>query len=290
VEGYRSVPVRLSNGRREYRTGILGMNTEPRLRGLIDERHRDISLPDEGLLLTGYLADYLGVRPGDLLQVEIMEGHRRTVTVALAATVNEPMGVSAYMERAALNRLLREGPAISGAWLLTDQTEEQALFDRLWTVPAVASVGMLRDVEGHIRTYIEDTVLIMMGILLLLAGSIAFAVVYNNARIAFAERSRELATLRVLGFRRAEVAWILIGELALLTLIAIPIGWLLGTGLALLLNEAMSMDMFRIPFIITHQTYAFAAVGVLLAATLSVLLIARRLYRLDMINALKTAE
>jgi putative ABC transport system permease protein len=290
VEAYRSVPVRLVHGARNYRTAILGLDAEPQLQNLIDSRYRPIRLPPEGLLMTGYLADHLGLRPGDFVRVEVMEGHRRTLSAQLAGVVDEPIGVSAYMERRALNRLMREGPAVSGAWLLTDRSREDELFARLWEVPRIASIGLISEVERSFRGYIEDTALIMMGIMLGLAGSIAFAVVYNNARIAFAERARELATLRVLGFTRAEVAWILIGEIMLLSFVAIPIGWVAGTGFAWLLNDAISIDLFRIPFVITTQTYALAAGGVLLASVLSVLLVYRRLHRLDMVTALKTVE
>lgn len=290
VETFRSVPVRLVSGLREYRTAILGLDAEPRLHNLVDSNYRPIRLPPEGLLLTDYLAAHLGVAPGDSVEVEVMEGHRRTLAVALAGVVDEPVGVSAYMERRALNRLMREGPAVSGAWLLTDRTQDHVLFERLWEVPRIASIGLISQAERNFRQYIDDTVLIIRWILLLLAGSITFAVVYNNARIAFAERARELATLRVLGFRRAEVAWILIGEIAVLSLLAVPLGWLIGTGFAWLLTEAMGTDLFRIPFVITTRTYAFAAAGVLVASVLSVLLIARRLHRLDMVSALKTVE
>ncbi|MBK1672793.1 ABC transporter permease [Ectothiorhodospira shaposhnikovii] len=290
AEGYRNVPVRLVHERREYRTSIQGMDAEPRLRGLLDRDFQPLRLPPEGLLLTDYLADYLGVRPGDGITVEVLEGHRRSLQVILAGTVEEPIGVSAYMERRALNRLMGEGPAISGAWLMVDGHERESLFARLWDIPRVAGIGMIDDSERQFRAYMEDTVLVMMGILLLMAGSITFAVVYNSARIAFAERARELATLRVLGLSRGEVSWVLIGEMALLTLLAIPMGWLVGTGFAWLLNQALSMDMFRIPFIMTPATYAFSAAGVLLAAVLSVLMIARRLAGLDMVSALKTDE
>ena len=290
VEGFRNVPVRLINGTRDYRTSIQGMEPEPRLRGLLDADHRPIRLPPEGLLMTRFLAEDLGLAPGDALEVEIMEGHRRTLRVPLAGIVDEPIGVSAYMERRALNRLMGEGPALSGVWLMTDAAQHNRLFARLWEVPRVAGIGLIADTERQFRDYIDDTVLVTMSILLLMAGSITFAVVYNNARIAFSERSRELATLRVLGFSRAEVSWILIGEIAVLTLLAIPLGWLIGTGFAALLSSAMAMDMFRVPFVISPQTYAFSAAGVLLASVLSVLAIARLLGRLDMIAALKTIE
>ncbi len=290
VEVYRSVPVRLRKGHSHYRTAILGLDANPKLRGVLDAEHRDLKLPPSGLVLTDYLAELLGLSPGDEVEVEVMEGRRQTIQAEVAAVVDDPIGVSAYMERQALNRIMREGPAISGAWLLTDRSRDGELFEHLWDVPRVASIGLISDAERNIRGYIEDTVLLMMGIMLLLAGSIAFAVVYNNARITFAERARELATLRVLGFSRSEVAWILIGETLLIVLVAIPLGWLIGTGFAWLLNQAMTMDLMRVPFLITPGTYAFAAAGVLLAAALSTLLIVRRLQKLDMISALKTVE
>lgn len=290
AEGYRAVPVKLTRGLRDYRTSILGMDTHARLRGLLDKSGQDANLPPEGLLMTGYLADYLGIAIGDEVDVEFLEGHRRALTIPLGGTIDEPIGVSAYMERRALNRLLREGPAISGAWVLADRDRERDLFERLWELPEVAGIGQISEAERNIREYMTDTVLVFMGILLLMAGSIAFAVVYNNARIAFAERSRELATLRVLGFTRGEVAWILTGEMAVLTLLAIPVGWAVGTAFAYLLNQALAMDIFRIPFLITTETYAFSAAGILLASVVSALLMMRRLRRLDMVSALKTIE
>jgi putative ABC transport system permease protein len=290
VEPFRTVPVRLVHGVHDYRTVIEGMARRPVLRGLIDRAGNPLELPGEGLVLTDYLAEHLDAQPGDLIEVEFKAGHRLTVGVPLAGVVAEPLGVGAYMARPALNRLMREGPAVSGFWLAFDHGHEQALYRQLRDVPRVAGIGMIRQAETDIRSYIEDTALGMMSVMLLLAASIAFAVVYNTARIAYAERERELATLRVLGFRRGEVAWILIGELAIITLAAIPVGWALGTGLAWILTEAIAMDLFRIPFVVTRQAYAFSAAGVLLAAVLSAVLIAPRLLRLDMVTALKSVE
>lgn len=290
TETFRSVPVRLMHRQREYRTVIQGMDSMPHLFGLIDADHRAVTLPPEGLLITQFLADELGISAGETLTVMVMEGQHRMVSVPVAGTVNEPIGVSAYMERRALNRLLGEGPAVTGAWLLTDPQLEPALFERLWALPEITGVGMVQEAAARIRRYIGETVLVMMTFMVLLAGSITFAVVYSNARIAFSERSRELATLRVLGFTRSEIAWILIGEIALLALMAIPLGGLLGTGLVWLVNQAMASDLFRVPLVITPRTYAFSALGIVAATVLSLLLVARRLYRLNMIDALKTAE
>ncbi|MGY6554764.1 MAG: ABC transporter permease [Wenzhouxiangella sp.] len=290
AEGYRQVAVRLTNGHLSERNAILGLPEQPELRGLIDRRGQPIALPDQGLFMTRFLADQLALRPGDPVAVELLEGARRQIDLVLAGVVDEPLGLSAYMRIDRLNTLMREGPALSGVWLMTDPMMRTDLYDRLWEAPRVAAIGLIAEAEDGLRGYMEDTVLSLMAILLLLAGSITFALVYNNARIAFAERARELATLRVLGFSRAEVGWVLVGEILLLTLLAIPLGWLMGTLFAWLLSLAFSMDMLRIPFHISHQTYAFAAAGVLVASALSVLLIARRLRELDMVAALKGVE
>lgn len=290
VETYRAVPVRLLAGHREYRTSVLGMEARPYLRQLLDGRQRPQRLPPEGLLLTDYLAKDLGLRVGDRVRLEVQEGHRETVTVPLVGVVDEPLGVGAYMRRTAVNRLMGEGPAVSGAWLMIDAGQEAALFDRLWELPGIASVGMISDAERSIREYMADTILMFALVFVLLASSIAFAVVYNNARIAFAERSRELATLQVLGYSRGEVSWILIGEILLLTLLALPVGWLIGTAFAWALNQTFSMDMFRMPLVLTPGAYGFATAVVLAASVAAGVLVVRRLYRLDKISVLKAVE
>lgn len=288
VEGFRLVPVRLHHRRSSYRTVIQGMETEPQLRRLRDAKLNPISLPPDGLVLTRYLADYLGASVGDALEVELMEGANRRLAITLGAVVDEPVGVSGYMDRRALNRLLQEGPALSGVWLLTDPAKRQDLQQRLQRQPNLAGISLMSDIESQLRDYIQDTLLGMMAILVLMAASITFAVIYNNARIALAERSRELATLRVLGFERYQVGWVLAGEVLLLTLLAIPLGWLLGTGFAWSMHQALSMDLFRLPFVLKPSSYALATLGVLLATLLSLSLMLKRFARLDMITALKT--
>lgn len=289
VETFRSVPVRLTSGNREERVRLLGLDADPQLRQL-PVAGGPGRLPGEGVLLTDYLAEQLGLRVGDPVEVEILEGRRRSVWVPLAGVVEEPIGVGAYMHRPVLNRLIGEGPAVSGAWLLTDRTQEDALFARLSKRPRVASVGLIAEAERNIREYIGETIIVFALVFVALAVSIAFAVTYNNARITYAERARDLATLEVLGYSRGQVSWILLGEIAVLTLAAIPVAWLVGTGFAWALNQAFAMDLMRVPLVITPQAYGFAALGILVAASLTAFLAWRRLQTLDRIRALKAAE
>lgn len=290
VETWRRVPATLVHGHREERTSLLGMEPEPQLRQVLDGQGRPQRLPEAGLMLTRYLAESLEARVGDEIEVAIMEGQRRRVTLPLAALVDEPLGVGAYLTREQLNALMGEGPAISGAWLLVDADRREALNAALWELPGVAAIGRLDQAERGIRDYLDETLLQFAAIFVAIATSISFGVVYNNARITFVERARELATLQVLGYSRAEVSRILLGEIALLTLAAIPPGWAIGIVFSRLLNQAFSNDLFRIPLALTPQAFGIAASGVLAASLVVALLVVRRLGRLDTLSVLKAVE
>lgn len=290
VEGFRTAPAILRYGHREYRGALQGYVAGARLTVILNDALQPVAVPEEGLLLTDHLAKMLGVSVGDHLQVDVQEGRRPQLEIPVAGLVTEFVGVGAYMNQASLNRLLREGSSVSGAFLAVDPAAAGPLNRRLQQMPQVAGVTFKETSVSAFNEMMDQTILLFNLFAMGMAGSIAFAVVYNNARIAFAERGRELASLRVLGFTRNEVAFILLGELLLLTLLAIPLGFLLGYGLCWLLSEGMATDLYRIPLIINSQTYASAAIGVLAATLLSALLISRPLMKLDMVSALKAAE
>ncbi|MCC5868186.1 MAG: ABC transporter permease [Gammaproteobacteria bacterium] len=290
VEPMRMVPARLRAGHREYRLAIRGLVAEPDLHRLLDIHQQPIRPPAEGLLLTSYLADTLGVVPGDSLQVEILEGDRPVRQLPVAGVVPEYIGMNAYMELTSLNRLMREGNAISGVYLKVDADERDRLFQRIKNMPRVAGVSIQREAVRSFEEDMAGTVLIFTLVMTLLAMVIAVGVVYNSARIALAERARELASMRVLGFRRAEISYILLGELALLTLLALPPGFLIGYGMTHMIATALGTELFRIPAVIAPSSFAFASCVVMAAAIGSALLIRRRLNRLDLIGVLKTRE
>lgn len=289
-EPFRAVAVDLRNGHRSFRTAIQGREPGADLARLIDTDLNPVPVPEQGLVLTRYLAEVLGARAGDEITVQVREGARPLRQVALTALVNEYIGVSAYMDRVALNRMMREGNAISGVYLAIDPAYRDEIFATLDGMPRVAGVG---EKEKSIQSFFESAgnqLLAWALINTFLAGSIAVGVVYNSARIALAERSRELASLRVLGFRRAEVSYILLGEMALLTLAAIPLGFAVGAGLCVYMVTAFSTDLFRIPVVIDPSTFSYAAGVVLVASVVSGLIVRRRIDRLDLVAVLKTRE
>jgi len=290
AEGFRDVPARLRFGHRFYRTAVQGIEPGGSLMRLLDTDLQVIELPLQGVVLTDYLAELLQIKPGDMLTIEVLEGHRRTVQVPVAATTKQYLGVTAYMQRPALNRLLREGDAISGALLAVDERYQRQVYAELKEMPRIAGVVEHDSAIQSFYDTLAETVLFFTFVSTALGASIAFGVVYNSMRIALSERNRELASLRVLGFERGEVAYILLGELALLTLLAIPLGMLIGYGLCAYLAFRFDTDLYRIPLVLGLKVYAFAALVVIGSACVSGLMIWRNLAQLDMVAVLKSKE
>jgi putative ABC transport system permease protein len=291
VEVQRSVPVRLRAGHRSYRTAIIGLEPDGEIQRVLDTRLQPITPPTEGILLTDYLGTILGVGPGDTVLVEVLEGARPQREIVVAGLVREYLGLSAYMERHALNRFMREGPAISGAWLaVADEAELPRIYRRLKDSPRIAGVTLRREEIIGFDRMMQESMLFYTFVASLFAVIIAFGVVYNSARIALTERSRELASLRVLGFTRGEISYILLGELAVLVLLALPLGAALGWALCWTIARGLQSELYRVPLILNADAYAFAAATVLVAAVASGIIIRRRLDRLDLIAVLKTRD
>lgn len=290
AEPFRAVPVRIKFGHRSYRTTIMGYEQGADLHRVIQTDLEPATLPDNGLLLTDYLADWLGASPGDLLSVEVLTGAQRVSDVRLAGTVNEYSGVSGYMALNALNRFMLEGQLISGAFMAIDTAAESEIYADLKDTPGVAGVSLRRQALESFERDMAQNILVFALINTILAGTIAVGVIYNNARISFSERAHELASLRVLGYRQSETAFVLLGEFALLALLGIPLGLWIGRGMCAYMADAMASDIYRIPLILDPSSYAFSATVVLVAALGSGWLVYRNIKRLNLVDALKSRE
>lgn len=290
AEPFRSAPVRLHHEHRTQDTSLDGIPPDAYLRRIIDTELQPITIPEEGIVLSDRLADILRVRPGDHIRVEVQEGARPTRTVPVVAITEQFIGMGAYMDFEALYRLVGEGPALSGAFLLIDETRSEALQQTLLDRPQVASVISQDRVIQAFEETSAESLLVFTFILSLFAGIIAFGVIYNSARITLSERDRELASLRVLGFTRGEISYILIGEIALLTVLAIPLGFVLGAIVSGWIAASLQTDLFQIPLVLTRGTFALAATVVIASAVFSALIVRRKINTLDLIGVLKTRE
>ncbi len=290
AEPFRTVPARLRWGHYSDLSGIIGIEPTSEMRRLLDRHQNPVALPPEGVLLSAKLAELLHAQPGDELTVEVLEGTRPTRTVPITGIFDELVGVSAYMDIHALNRLMREGLTLSGAYLQVDGQQRSQLYAQLKQTPAVASVALRETTIEQFNAIIAESMTGFTVVLVGFAGVIAFGVVYNAARMALSERGRELATLRIIGFTRGEIAFILLGEQAVLLAIAIPIGFALGFGFAALMAYFYDVELFRLPLVVTPASYAFAFIVIMAAALVSGGLIRHQLNRLDLIAVLKTRE
>lgn len=290
AEPFRSVAARLRFGHRTHRTALTGLSRQGELRRMLDRDMRQVPVPPEGVVLTAKLADMLGITPGHILTVEVLEGARPVLHVGVVGVVDELIGASAYLDRTTLNRLMQEGETISGAYLRIDQRQTAALYARLKSLPGVAGASFRSTMLASFEDTVAENIRMFVRILVIFACIITFSVVYNSARIALSERGWELASLRVMGFTRTEIAVILLGEQALLTVAAIPLGFLLGYWFCTLMPLAYDSELFRMPVVVAPSTYAVAFLTVTGAALLSGLLVRRRLDRLDLIAVLKTRE
>jgi putative ABC transport system permease protein len=290
AEPYRVVPAKLRNGHLERKVAVYGKPRDMELSRVLDSDFRPISLPKTGLVVNGRVAELLGLRRGDTVEVEVLEGRRKKTTAVVSDLIESYFGLGAYMDLDALNRLLGEGPEVSGAHISYDSAQELALFDAIKKTPAIGSITLQNVSLQRFRDTLAENITIMTTVYVGLAVIVAFGVVYNSARIQLSENARELASLRVLGFTRAEVSNVLFLELGLIVLVAIPLGWLVGYGLAWSTVQAFATDIYRIPFVIERATYAKAALVILGAAAASALIVRRRIDRLDLIAVLKSRE
>ena len=288
AEPLRSVPVRFVHGATKREASIVGYPDDAQLRQIVDVDQRVVSLPASGVMLTGLLAERLGLEVGDMVSAELLEGDRRTLELRVSKLVAEPFGLQGHMRLAELQRVLAEGSVSSMALLRVDPRHYPATEARLKTYPNIGGVLRKQTIIEQFESQSADMMFVMSLILTLFAATIAIGVVYNNARVALSMRSRDLASLRVLGFNRAEVSAILLGELSFQILMAIPIGLVIGAWMSGALLAMNDPEQFRLPLVVSSQTYGYATTVTLVAGAISALLVRRKLDKLDLIGVLKT--
>jgi putative ABC transport system permease protein len=290
AEPFRTVPARLRFGHRTRRLAVTGLPRDAYLNRLLDSRERAVQLPPNGLLVSAKLAEILGAKIGDTIVLEVEEGRRPRLEATIQGTITDYAGVFAYMEIDSLRRLMREGGTVSGAYLRVDTNHWNDFLARVKEAPRVAGVFIKEAVRASFKKSTGEMIGMVTTIYFTFAIIVSFGVVYNSARIALSERSRDLATLRVIGFTQREVAAVMLSELAILTFAAIPPGLWIGTQLAAAIVHTASTESVRLPLILTAHNYATAIVVVLCSSALSFAVVSRRLAQLDLLGVLKARD
>lgn len=290
AEGQAFVPATLRHGPVEKQVGIEARRPAPDFSRIVAGDGRVVDAPPGGLLLSETLAAQLRAAPGDMVEVEFLSGRRETVSLPVSGTVPQYFGLGAYMDLETLSALNRQAPRISTANLLVDEAALDELHLALKEVPKLTGTIMLTDTRRSFEDTIRQNVVIMMTVYVTVASLITIGVSYNAARIALSERAREFASLRILGFTRGEVSLILVGEIMILTMLAQPLGWVLGYLIVYATTQGFESDLYRIPLVLEPATFAAASLVVLAASLAAVLVVRRRIDRLDLVQVMKTRE
>ncbi len=290
TEPMRSVATKIRFGSREERKLIQGVPPIQNLHHVYDVDGHAVDLPPGGLVISTTLGELLDVGPGDIVTIEALQGRRPTRRIPVTGMFETYIGSPAYMDIAALNRFMGEGPTISSVHMRIDALQRAALFRALKEIPMISSLNLKEAAVQTFHDTLAESMLIFISFFIIFACTLAFGVTYNAGRITLSERGRELATLRVLGFTRAEISYILLGEIGVLTLIALPLGCAIGYSLALLITDAFKTELFRIPLAILPDTFGISMLVVLGATLASAFVVRRRLEHLDLIAVLKTRE
>jgi putative ABC transport system permease protein len=290
VEPLRNEPGRMRANAREERIGVVGLDDGAELAHPLDAQGRSIAFEGRGVVLSTALAAHLAVRAGDAVELEIMDGRRPRAVLPVTAIAGDYAGFTAYMARGALNRVMGDGDVASGADLVVAPDQRNGFYRAITRMPQVVGAASRDDNVASFRSAVADILTIEMTFFLGFAAAIAFGVAYNICRVTLADRSRDLATLCVLGFDRVECAYILSGELVFLALLATPIGVAGGLALGKALVAAFSRQDFYLAFTITAKGLGLAFATYLGAVILATAMVVQRIWKLDLVTVLKTRE
>ena len=290
AEGSRSVPATFRYGQRSKRMSLQGIPPEVDMQKLLDLDLQPMEVPKTGVAISEKLAEILGASRGDTIEIQMSDKRRRRFELPITAILQGYLGLSAFVDLDRLNTMTGDGNVVTSVDLKIDPKYTTALYTQLKETPAASAIMLLRVSLQKFRETLAQNITMMMTVYIVLAVVITFGVVYNSARIQLSERGREFASLRVLGFTRAEISRILLGEIALIVLLAIPLSWLLGYVFTWYLIAGFDSELYRVPFVIERATYAFSSLIMIAAAVVSGLIVRRRIDRLDLIEVLNTRE
>jgi putative ABC transport system permease protein len=290
VEPLRAMEVILTAGSRTRRDTLMGLSEGAYLFRLLDQDMAAVAVRPDGITLSFNLAQKLGVRVGDKLTVQATDGHRARADLIVVAVVKPYLAGAAYMEMNALGRVLREPGRVSAAYVLMDRGERDDLSREVKELPMIAGVSFLDNASASMRKMLNEGSGFFAYMFVVFSSLMAGGVAYSAARVTFAEQERDLATLRVLGFSRREVSYVLLAEIGALLLIALPAGTILGTLLSRWLMAQFQTDLFTFPYVTSSAAYGRSILFVACAVIGAALAVRRSVDKLDLVGVLKSRE
>lgn len=290
VEGFRSLPVRIHHDNYHKLISLQGIPQHAQLRHVINKQLQPVSLPEFGLVLDDMLAEKLHVQVGDLVWVEVVERPQQRLQLPVVQLVPSYTGLSAYMSLSTLNRSLGDSDLINEALLTVESGQESAVLHALDNSPQILVAEERSAGLAQLQKMVDNNIKSFTRMILLMGVIVNFGILYNTVRMNLSEHSRELASLRVLGLHRSEIAYILYGELAIFVILAIPLGLVLGYGIAAVIVRKLDSDLYHLQMVMYSSAYTYTALVTIASTVLSAIAVYPRIHNLDLIEVLKTRE
>ncbi len=292
AEPLLNVACTFGNGPHRKKGAITGLNSDARLTVPRDRDGNPVRIPAHGLAMTRIMAEQLHSKVGDWVTVEPVKGEKAVRRAPVVEISDSYLGTAVYADIRYLSRLIGEEFAVSGVQVLGDNNpaNRKAFFRALKQIPALQSIAGRRDMVRTLDETLVNNQRVIIDVILLFSGIVFFGSILNSSLISLAERQREIATLRVLGYGPWEIGSLLFRESMIATLIGTLVGMPLGYLLTVVTAATYASDMFRLPIITTPeiwlQTLAFAIVF----ALLSHFAVQYAVHKMDWLDALKAQE
>jgi putative ABC transport system permease protein len=283
VEPQLQLPVTIVRGGDRYATTLVGLETSTTMHGFTSPEGSRLTLPADGLLLGAALHRTLAVSAGDTVEVDTGAG--TLVQVRVAGFVDEPLGTFAYASIGTVARLAGQQPAdpqVDSALIrYAAGADHAAMADRLLALPGVTAVLDSRVLFDLAQQYM-GLFYALIGVMLVLGGIMAFALIFNTMTANVAERASELAALRTLGMSRATLSRLVTGENLILTLAGLVPGLILGYAMAIEFMASFSSDLFDFDLHVRATTFVFTALAIVVVGIASQWPALRAVGRIDL--------
>lgn len=283
IEPKLEYPFELVNGWRKKTISIIGAPRDTEFYEFRDLQDNLLTLPKDGILLSEALAKILHAKEGDYITVKNFMPGKEDAVLKVGGVVKQYLGINAYMSLETMQETLMEREMITGVSLSSDDNVKGKLKD-------IKNISLLRSVIDMKNAFLEflDTMVLAVNLYLLFGGILGFAIIYNATIISLSERNLELSALRIMGFHKKDIFFMILKENSFITALGILLGIPLGMSMIQGIISSFSSEMITFPTVLSPSIFITAAVATAVFMILAQLAALKKIYGLNFIDALKS--
>jgi len=282
IEPKIEFPFELIYGNNKLVANIIGVKSNTEFYGFKNLKGQSINLPNDGIVLSEGLARFIGVEKGDKVKIKTFIPNKDDIYVEVKDIIKQSLGTNGYMEISYMGNILLDKSLITGVYINSSDN----IKGELENIKGIASIQSLADM----RSIFEQFMGLMIGsisVMIVFAGILGFAIVYNSTIMNIAERRLEFSSLRVMGFSKKEIFKIITKENSVMTILGIILGIPLGQSMISSLESTFSTEIYTIEMNPTLSSYIITAILTIIFVIIAQLATYKKINSLDFIEALK---